>query len=148
MTADGRRGILTPMDNIEHIKIQLLHLRTMCDNVLEDLNNVPSGTLPFENVTRGRGIILNGNTMQVWFKDQKIQLAVKQFAALEVLVSRPNVVRSRAEIMEYLYPPNSYPESDRIVDTLIKKLRREFKKHDPEFSQIRTIYGIGYIWET
>jgi two-component system response regulator ChvI len=33
---------------------------------------------------------------------------------------------------------------DRTIDSHIKRLRKKFKETDSEFSQIETLYGVGY----
>ena len=35
---------------------------------------------------------------------------------------------------------------DRTIDSHIKRLRKKFRLHDPNFDQIRTRYGSGYSW--
>ena len=33
---------------------------------------------------------------------------------------------------------------DRTIDSHIKRLRKKFRVVDPEFSEIETLYGVGY----
>ena len=35
---------------------------------------------------------------------------------------------------------------DRTIDSHVKRIRKKFKKVDPEFSAIETRYGSGYRW--
>ena len=35
---------------------------------------------------------------------------------------------------------------DRTIDSHVKRIRKKFKKVDPDFSAIETRYGSGYRW--
>jgi two-component system response regulator ChvI len=45
--------------------------------------------------------------------------------------------------MDGAYGEHIYVD-DRTIDSHIKRLRKKFKAVDPEFSQIETLYGVGY----
>ena len=36
---------------------------------------------------------------------------------------------------------------DRTIDSHVKRIRKKFKKIDPEFNSIHTLYGSGYQWK-
>jgi len=36
---------------------------------------------------------------------------------------------------------------DRTIDSHIKRIRKKFRKIDPEFKSINTLYGSGYKWK-
>ena len=36
---------------------------------------------------------------------------------------------------------------DRTIDSHIKRIRKKFRKIDPKFNAIRTLYGSGYQWK-
>jgi two-component system response regulator ChvI len=78
----------------------------------------------------------------VW-KGRNVDLTVTEFLLLKCLVVRPGLVKTRNQLMDAAYGEHSYVD-DRTVDSRIKRLRNKFKSVDSEFSQIETIYGIGY----
>ncbi len=45
--------------------------------------------------------------------------------------------------MDGAYGEHIYVD-DRTIDSHIKRLRKKFKAIDGEFSQIETLYGVGY----
>jgi two-component system response regulator ChvI len=45
--------------------------------------------------------------------------------------------------MDSAYGEHIYVD-DRTIDSHIKRLRKKFKSADNEFSQIETLYGVGY----
>jgi len=60
---------------------------------------------------------------------------------LSRLVRRAGTVKSRDELMG---PDCSYEVNDRYVDSHIKRIRSKLRDIDPGFSQIETLYGLGY----
>jgi two-component system response regulator ChvI len=62
------------------------------------------------------------------------------------LAQRPGHVKSRDQLMDAAYGENIYVD-DRTIDSHIKRLRKKFRDVDNEFSQIETLYGIGYRYK-
>ncbi len=77
---------------------------------------------------------------------QEVSLTVTEFLILQALATRPGHVKSRDQLMDAAYGENIYVD-DRTIDSHIKRLRKKFKDTDPEFSQIDTLYGIGYRYK-
>ena len=75
-----------------------------------------------------------------------VTLTVTEFLILKSLVSRPGHVRSRDQLMDAAYDDNIYVD-DRTIDSHIKRLRKKFKEIDDDFSQIDTLYGVGYRYK-
>jgi two-component system, OmpR family, response regulator ChvI len=72
-----------------------------------------------------------------------VALTVTEFMILETLAQRPDVVKSRNQLMDAAYQDDVYVD-DRTIDSHIKRLRRKFRQVDPEFDAIDTLYGAGY----
>ena len=70
-------------------------------------------------------------------------LTVTEFLILQALAQRPGVVKSRNSLMDAAYEDQVYVD-DRTIDSHIKRLRKKFKKSDPDFDMIETLYGVGY----
>lgn len=68
-----------------------------------------------------------------------LTLSAKEFAVLEVLLERPGVVVSRAELLERCWDEAADPASN-VVDVLIGQLRRRLGGPDP----IDAVRGVGY----
>jgi two-component system, OmpR family, response regulator ChvI len=62
---------------------------------------------------------------------------------LEALAQRPDIVKSRNQLMDAAYQDDVYVD-DRTVDSHIKRIRRKFRVVDPQFDAIDTLYGAGY----
>ena len=66
-----------------------------------------------------------------------------EFLLLKALAQRPGHVKSRNQLMDAAYGDQIYVE-DRTIDSHVKRIRKKFRVIDPSFSQIETLYGVGY----
>lgn len=80
---------------------------------------------------------------RVTWKGRDVTLTVTEFLILEALAQRPDVVKSRNQLMDVAYKDDIYVD-DRTIDSHIKRLRRKFREVDQDFSAIDTLYGAGY----
>tara|TARA_B100001559_G_C16260275_1_gene511155 strand:- start:12 stop:707 length:696 start_codon:yes stop_codon:yes gene_type:complete len=78
--------------------------------------------------------------------EREVVLTVTEFLIVKALAQRPGHVKSRDQLMDTAYGDNIYVD-DRTIDSHIKRLRKKFKKVDNSFSQIETLYGIGYRYK-
>ena len=86
-------------------------------------------------------LVLNYNQMSVTRKEKVYSLAQKEFLLLYKLLSTPNTIFTRQELIEEIWGLES--ESDyRTVDVHIKRIRE--KMADAKEFEIVTIRGIGY----
>lgn len=77
------------------------------------------------------------------WQNKPVELTVTEFLILKVLAQYPGHVKSRDQLMDAAYGESIYVD-DRTIDSHIKRLRKKFRATDPEFSEIETMYGIGY----
>jgi two-component system response regulator ChvI len=77
------------------------------------------------------------------WKGKAVDLTVTEFLLLQGLARRPGHVKSRDQLIDAAYGENIYVD-DRTIDSHIKRLRKKFRKVDAEFSEIETLYGVGY----
>ena len=91
---------------------------------------------------RGR-LVLDQNRHGCRWDARDIDLTVTEFEILKALAQRPGHVKSRDQLLDAAYGDGGYVD-DRTIDSHIKRLRKKFKAVDPEFSDIETLYGVGY----
>jgi two-component system, OmpR family, response regulator ChvI len=72
-----------------------------------------------------------------------INLTVTEFLLLKALAEKPGLVKTRDQLIDYAYGEHIYVD-DRTIDSHIKRIRKKFKKIDPDSSPIETLYGAGY----
>ncbi len=90
------------------------------------------------------GVSLTPATRRVERAGQDIELTPKEFALLELFMSRPEEVLRREEILEQVWD-FAYDVTSNVVDVYVRYLRG---KIDRPFgtSSIETVRGIGYRW--
>jgi len=110
-----------------------------------ELSNAPVAenvAPPAEAIVRGR-LSLDPERHRVLWAGANVTLTVTEFMILEALALRPDVVKSRGQLMDVAYHDDIYVD-DRTIDSHIKRLRRKFRAVDPQFDAIETLYGAGY----
>ncbi len=95
-----------------------------------------------ETIARGR-LTMDPARHHVTWDGRPVSLTVTEFLILQALAVRPGVIKSRNQLMDAAYPDDIFVD-DRTVDSHIKRMRSKFRKVDPEFSAIETLYGAGY----
>jgi two-component system response regulator ChvI len=93
-------------------------------------------------IVRGR-LEMDPTRHRVRWDGRDVSLTVTEFMILEALAHRPDVVKSRNQLMDAAYQDDVYVD-DRTIDSHIKRLRRKFRQVDPDFDAIDTLYGAGY----
>lgn len=78
----------------------------------------------------------------------EIGLTAAEFDLLAVLARRPNRILPRGQLIELLGEDAMDSESERRIDVRIARLRRKIEPESDRPVYIRTIRGLGYIFET
>ena len=99
-----------------------------------------------DSVVRRSDLVLDPIRHLCTWLDHEVTLTVTEFLILEALAQRPGHVKSRDQLMDAAYGENIYVD-DRTIDSHIKRLRKKFRDTDDSFSQIETLYGIGYRYK-
>ncbi len=93
-------------------------------------------------IVRG-DLVLDPARHECGWRGAGVTLTVTEFLILKSLVLRPGHARSRDQLMDAAYDDNIYVD-DRTIDSHIKRIRKKLKAVDQSFSQIETLYGVGY----
>ena len=88
-------------------------------------------------------LVMDTDRHSCTWNNQDVQLTVTEFLLLKALATRPGHVKSRDQLMDAAYGESIYVD-DRTIDSHIKRLRKKFRQVDDNFSQIETLYGVGY----
>lgn len=95
-----------------------------------------------QKIIRGR-LALDPERHLCEWNGKSVTLTVTEFLILQALVMRPGHVKNREQLMDAAYNDDVYVD-DRTIDSHIKRLRKKFRVVDDTFSNIETLYGIGY----
>jgi two-component system alkaline phosphatase synthesis response regulator PhoP len=80
---------------------------------------------------------------EAYLSDKLINLTPVEFKLLSVLIREPNVVFSRAQLIEKVLGYD-FDGFDRTIDVHILNLRRKLESDSGQPKYIKTIYGTGY----
>jgi two-component system response regulator ChvI len=111
----------------------------------EQLRQQPTAADPASVLTRG-DLVLDGARHVCTWKGKAVDLTVTEFLLVKALAQRVGHVKSRDQLMDAAYGESIYVD-DRTIDSHIKRLRKKFRAVDTEFSQIETLYGVGYRYK-
>ena len=100
------------------------------------------GKVAEEVISRG-ALMMDPSRHQCTWKDMPLSLTVTEFLLLKSLAYRPGHVKNRDQLIDAAYGEHIYVD-DRTIDSHIKRLRKKFRAVDTAFSQIETLYGVGY----
>jgi len=108
----------------------------------EQARKLPANNDPSMVIVRGDLYLDAARHVCTW-KTKSVDLTVTEFLLVKALALRPGHVKSRDQLMDAAYGEAIYVD-DRTIDSHVKRLRKKFKVVDAEFSQIETLYGVGY----
>ena len=100
-----------------------------------------------KNILHRGDLILDHSRHLCTWREKPVNLTVTEFLLIEALARRPGHVKNRDQLIDAAYGEHIYVD-DRTIDSHIKRLRRKFKAVDSEFSEIETLYGVGYRYRT
>jgi two-component system, OmpR family, response regulator BaeR len=88
-------------------------------------------------------IALDEERHQVLISGSEVKLTPCEFQLLKALLTHPNRVFSRSELLN-LVQGYDFEGYDRTIDTHIKNLRKKVAAMAPDRDLVSTVYGIGY----
>jgi two-component system OmpR family response regulator len=93
-------------------------------------------------VLRAGPITLDPASRRVWHGAAEVRLTVKEFAVLTTLMSSPDQVLTRAQLLDHAWDV-AYEERSNVVDVCMRSLR---EKLDRPFGTtlVQTVRGVGY----
>ena len=135
----GADDYITKPFNILEVKARLKAIirRTSAKSVPEQKSHtLQAGDLVLE--LEGRRVTIGG---------KEINLTAKEFDLLELLVSNPNKVYSRENLLNQVWRYESPDPGDvRTVDVHIRRLREKIEENPSEPQYVHTKWGVGYYF--
>lgn len=110
---------------------------------MKKLNMTDFRVRRIDHVARFGEISVDFKKMELCRADQSVALTLREFKALKFLVSRPEVVVSRQELITAAWPTRKR-SSYRTVDNCIAKLRQKIESNPAHPVYLRTVHGVGY----
>ncbi len=91
-------------------------------------------------------IRLERSGRRVFLKGQEVNLTAKEFDLLELLMTNPNKVYSRENLLNIVWG-YEYPGDVRTVDVHVRRLREKIERNPSEPDYIHTKWGVGYFFK-
>ncbi|HAE91398.1 MAG TPA: DNA-binding response regulator [Tissierella sp.] len=122
--------------NILELKARIKAILRRVDYKAMEFNNQVIKIQDFTINTVGRKVII---------KDRNVNLTGKEFALFFILISNPNKVFRREELLELVWGYAYYGDL-RTVDVHIRRIREKIEKDSSEAEYIMTKWGVGYYF--
>ena len=104
---------------------------------IEFSGNISSNKLSYKN------LVLDTDSKQVFVNEKEINLTVREFNILELLLKNQNKVFTRVNLFESVWN-DQFMGDDNTVNVHISKLRAKISKADKDNEYIQTVWGIGF----
>lgn len=96
-----------------------------------------------EEIYKTKDIYINFDRREVYILDKKIELTLKEFELLEILVKNRGKILTREMLLDKIWG-YEYVGETRTVDVHIRYLRKKVEEDDKNPRLIETIRGVGY----
>ncbi|MBS5305152.1 response regulator transcription factor [Clostridium tertium] len=96
-----------------------------------------------DEIFKTNGILINFERREVLISDKKIDLTLKEFELLEILVKNRGKILTRETLLDKIWG-YEYVGETRTVDVHIRYLRKKIEVDDKNPKFIETIRGVGY----
>ncbi len=115
-----------PEELMAHVEAVLRRTGQFCQKIIHD------------------GLCIKPRKGEVLLFDEKLPLTKHEFQLLFYLMENPNVVVTREDLINQLYPFADQTVMDRTIDAHIKKLRKKIEEDPSNPKRIHTVRGMGY----
>ena len=96
-----------------------------------------------ESMITAGNIVMNDATHEVRVNNESVELTLKEYSVLKLLISHPHIVFTRDRLLNEIWGMD-YDGETRTVDVHIRTLRTKLKEAG---SCIETIHGVGYRYK-
>lgn len=97
-----------------------------------------------EHIIDFRNIVINKNTHEFYFKDNKIELTPIEFEMLWYLCKNRGSVVATDALFQYVWKEEYFEKDNNTIMVHIRHLREKMKDTSKNPKYIKTIWGVGY----
>ena len=133
----GADDYITKPFNILEVKARIKALFRRNNRNLPEQEN--------QKVIETKGLKIDVDSRRVYIDDKEVNLTAKEFELVYLLVSNPNKVYSREQLLKTIWGP-SYPGDARTVDVHVRRLREKIEATPADPKYIHTKWGVGYYF--
>lgn len=100
-----------------------------------------------ENIIVSGPFHLNKSSRKILKNNQELDLTPTEYSVLKLFIESPNMAFTRDEILDSVWGLDFIGDS-KIVDVNIRRLRSKVEDEPSKPKYIKTVWGVGYSWET
>ena len=99
------------------------------------------------HILRSGDIVLDQDLIKVWKAQQEMECSVTEYRILKYFLENKNQVLTQNQILEAVWDLDGKFVNPNTLQVNIGRLRKKIEKDPSSPRYIKTIRGIGYIWE-
>ena len=99
------------------------------------------------HILRSGDIVLDQDLIKVWKENQEMECSVTEYRILKYFLENKNQVLTQNQILEAVWDLDGKFVNPNTLQVNIGRLRKKIEKDPSSPRYIKTIRGIGYIWE-
>ena len=99
------------------------------------------------HILRSGDIVLDQDLIKVWKENQEMECSVTEYRILKYFLENKNQVLTQNQILEAVWDREGKFVNPNTLQVNIGRLRKKIEKDPSSPRYIKTIRGIGYIWE-
>lgn len=119
-----------PNELIAHVEAVLRRTGQFCQKVVHE------------------GLCIKPRKGEVLLYNQDVKLTKYEFNLLYFFMQNPNILLSREQLINQIYPYDENNVMERTIDAHIKKLREKIEDYPASPKRIQTVRGMGYKFVT
>ncbi|QXE19696.1 response regulator transcription factor [Clostridium sp. 001] len=96
-----------------------------------------------QNILTYKNMTLDRENHKVFISSQEVILTIREFCILELLMSYPKKVFTKANLFEHVWK-DKFISDDNTINVHMSNLRSKIAKIDPDTEYIHTVWGIGF----
>lgn len=136
----GADDYVTKPFNILEVKARIKAILRRSTPVPEAMNEQQAKIFEYN------GLQLNSQSRALYVNGKEVNLTVKEFDVLELLMANPNRVYSREALLNTVWGYD-YPGDARTVDVHIRRIREKIEANPSEPDYLQTKWGVGYYFQ-
>lgn len=105
-----------------------------------------ASTQETEKILQNGDLKLDCDSRRLFVLGREVNLTAKEFDILELLVTNPNKVYSRDQLLHMIWGAD-YPGDARTVDVHVRRLREKIEVNPSEPKYVHTKWGVGYYYK-
>ena len=98
-----------------------------------------------QKVIETKGLKIDVDSRRVYIDEREVNLTAKEFELVYLLVSNPNKVYSREQLLKTIWG-GSFRGDARTVDVHVRRLREKIEATPADPKYIHTKWGVGYYF--